>query len=174
MGLAEAPRRRRRAPYACRAAGPPGRRASAGPVPGVTEPMFPEPPSSSEESGSVAPASAGFLIRTDGAARGNPGPASAGAALYDLRRGDARDPRAAPDASISDYLGVQTNNVAEYTGVVRALELAAELGAVEVHMLLDSKLIVEQLAGRWRVKDAKLIPLWANARQILAGFGRWS
>jgi len=136
--------------------------------------MFPEPPSGSEEPGSVAPARPGFLIRTDGAARGNPGPASAGAALYDLRRDDARDPRAAPDASISDYLGVQTNNVAEYTGVVRALELAAELGASEVHLLLDSKLIVEQLAGRWRVKGAKLIPLWANARQTLAGFTRWS
>ena len=139
----------------------------------MTEPMFPEP-SSSEEPGSAAPPRRGFLIRTDGAARGNPGPASAGAALYDLRRPDARDPRADPDASISDYLGVQTNNVAEYTGVVRALELAAELGASEVHMLLDSKLIVEQLAGRWRVKDAKLIPLWAAARQTLGGFSRWT
>ena len=116
----------------------------------------------------------GFIIRTDGAARGNPGPASAGAALYDLRRADARDPRAAPDASISDYLGVQTNNVAEYTGVVRALELAAELGASEVDLLLDSKLIVEQLAGRWRVKDPKLIPLWAAARATLHEFSRWT
>ena len=79
-----------------------------------------------------------------------------------------------PDASISDYLGVQTNNVAEYTGVVRALDLATELGAREVHLLLNSKLIVEQLAGRWRVKDAKLIPLWTAARQSLGGFTRWS
>jgi ribonuclease HI len=116
----------------------------------------------------------GFIIRTDGAARGNPGPASAGAALYDLRRADARDPRAAPDASISDYLGIQTNNVAEYTGLVRALELAAELGATEVHLLLDSKLIVEQVSGRWRVKDSKLIPLWAACRGTLGGFRRWT
>jgi len=116
----------------------------------------------------------GFLIRTDGAARGNPGPASLGAALYDLARPDARDPRARPDASISEYLGVQTNNVAEYTGVVRALELARELEAREVHLMLDSKLIVEQLAGRWRVRDAKLIPLWTAARRTLAGFERWS
>ncbi len=116
----------------------------------------------------------GFVIRTDGAARGNPGPASLGAALYDLARQDARDDRAAPDASISDYLGVQTNNVAEYTGVVRALQLAQDLGAREVHLLLDSKLIVEQLAGRWRVKDAKLIPLWTAARRTLSGFERWS
>ncbi len=116
----------------------------------------------------------GFLIRTDGAARGNPGPASLGAALYDLARPDARDPRARPDASISEYLGVQTNNVAEYTGTLRALGLAHELGAREVHLLLDSKLIVEQLTGRWRVKDAKLIPLWAACRQTLGGFERWS
>ena len=116
----------------------------------------------------------GFVIRTDGAARGNPGPASLGAALYDLRRSDARDPTAQPDAWISEYLGVQTNNVAEYTGVVRALDLAFELGAAEAHLLLDSKLIVEQLTGRWRVKDAKLIPLWTSARQRLAGFARWS
>jgi ribonuclease HI len=121
-----------------------------------------------------APVGRAFVVRTDGAARGNPGPASAGAALFDLARADARDPRASPDASISDYLGIQTNNVAEYTGVVRALELARELGASEVHMLLDSKLIVEQLSGRWRVKDPKLIPLWAAARGTLGGFRRWT
>ena len=122
----------------------------------------------------AAPPRRGFVIRTDGAARGNPGPASLGAALYDLERPDARDHRAAPDASISDYLGIQTNNVAEYTGTVRALALARELGAREVHLLLDSKLIVEQLAGRWRVKDAKLIPLWTACRQTLATFERWT
>jgi probable phosphoglycerate mutase len=116
----------------------------------------------------------GFVIRTDGAARGNPGLASLGAALYDLERPDARDHRATPDATISEFLGVQTNNVAEYTGTVRALELARELGATEVHLLLDSKLIVEQLAGRWRVKDAKLIPLWSAARQTLGSFTRWT
>ena len=114
------------------------------------------------------------MVRTDGAARGNPGPASAGAALIDLARADARDPRARPDATISEFLGVQTNNVAEYTAVVRAVALASELGAREVVLLLDSKLIVEQLHGRWRVKDAKLQPLWAEAKSILGGFQRWS
>jgi ribonuclease HI len=110
---------------------------------------------------------AGFVVRTDGAARGNPGPASAGAVLIALSRSDARHPLAAPDASISDYLGVQTNNVAEYTAVVRAIGLAVELGARRLELLLDSKLIVEQLAGRWRVKDLKLRPLWAQALQQL-------
>ena len=138
----------------------------------MTDTLFPE--FDDEDEPPPIAARRGFVIRTDGAARGNPGPASSGAALYDLTRPDARDDRAAPDASISDYLGVQTNNVAEYTAVVRALELAAELGAREVHLLLDSKLIVEQLAGRWRVKDTKLIPLWTAARRSLAGFDRWS
>jgi probable phosphoglycerate mutase len=131
-------------------------------------------PSSGRPSARGLPVLSGYVVRTDGAARGNPGPASAGAVLIDLARHDARDPRAAPDATISEFLGVQTNNVAEYTAVVRALALAAELGAREVVMLLDSKLIVEQLAGRWRVKDAKLIPLWEAARRTLRGFDRWS
>ena len=116
---------------------------------------------------SSSTSTAGFVVRTDGAARGNPGPASAGAVLIALSRPDARQPLAAPDASISDYLGVQTNNVAEYTAVVRAIALALELGARRLELLLDSKLIVEQLAGRWRVKDAKLRPLWAEALQQL-------
>ena len=110
---------------------------------------------------------AGFVVRTDGAARGNPGPASAGAVLIALTRADARDPLAAPDATISEYLGVQTNNVAEYTAVVRAIGLGLELGARRLELLLDSKLIVEQLAGRWRVKDAKLRLLWAEALRQL-------
>jgi ribonuclease HI len=109
----------------------------------------------------------GFVVRTDGAARGNPGPASAGAVLLSLARPDARNPRAVPDASISDYLGIQTNNVAEYTAVVRAVALGIELGARRLELLLDSKLIVEQISGRWRVKDAKLRLLWAEVLKLL-------
>jgi ribonuclease HI len=117
---------------------------------------------------------AAYVVRTDGAARGNPGPASLGAVLVDARRPDATEPDAAPDATISEYLGTQTNNVAEYTGVVRALELATELGAREAHLLLDSKLIVEQLEGRWRIKDPKLIPLHERASELLSALQRWS
>ncbi len=115
-----------------------------------------------------------FVIRTDGAARGNPGPASLGAVLIDAAAPDSGHPAAAPYASLSEYLGVRTNNVAEYTGVVRALEVASELGGREVDLLLDSNLIVEQLLGRWKVKDAKLQPLWAEARRRLAALDRWS
>lgn len=139
----------------------------------------PEPDDSTERRPSIPPRGAqgraahpsqspvGFVVRTDGAARGNPGPASAGAVLISLARPDARDHRAVPDASISDYLGIQTNNVAEYTAVVRAVTLGIELGARRLELLLDSKLIVEQLAGRWRVKDAKLRLLWAEALKLL-------
>ena len=86
----------------------------------------------------------------------------------------SRRPDAQPIATISEYLGTQTNNVAEYTAVVRALALARELGAEAVEMLLDSKLIVEQLHGRWRIKDSKLIPLHAEATASLARFARWT
>jgi probable phosphoglycerate mutase len=115
-----------------------------------------------------------LIIRTDGAARGNPGPASLGAVLIDASGSGARRPDAVPLATISQYLGIQTNNVAEYLAVVRALALAEEMGATTVDMLLDSKLIVEQVNGRWRVKDAKLIPLHAEVRARLARLGRWS
>ena len=115
-----------------------------------------------------------IVIRTDGAARGNPGPASLGAALIDGSRADALDPSAQPDATISEALGHQTNNVAEWTGVVEALKLAQRLGAERVDLFLDSKLIVEQLNGRWRVKDAKLQGLFAEASRRLGALRRWS
>ena len=114
-----------------------------------------------------------LLIRSDGAARDNPGPASAGAVLIDAARPDAGDPDAPPLSVVARPLGIQTNNVAEYTALLLALQEAHRLEAVEVDLRLDSKLIVEQLHGRWRVKDAKLRPLWAEARQSLAGFARW-
>jgi probable phosphoglycerate mutase len=94
--------------------------------------------------------------------------------LVDGTRPDAFDPLATPDATISEYLGRQTNNVAEWTGVVRALGLARRLGAERVDLFLDSKLIVEQLQGRWRVKHPNLQPLWAEAKAILTGFRLWS
>ena len=142
-------------------------RLSLGLVDGPTE--------ATDRDGPGRGAETGFVVRTDGAARGNPGPASCGAVLLRLDRADARHPTAQPDASISDYLGIRTNNVAEYTGVLRAVRLAAELGARRVELLLDSKLIVEQLSGRWRVKDAKLQPLWADTlRTLRAMAGGWS
>ena len=114
------------------------------------------------------------VIRTDGAARGNPGPASSGAVIIDASRPGALSPDAPPVAVISRPLGIQTNNYAEYTGVILALEKATALGAREVDLVLDSMLIVEQLTGRWKVKHPAIRPLAARAQALLAGFERWS
>lgn len=135
----------------------------------VTAPLWPD-----EDGGAPPKPGKRLIVRTDGAARGNPGPASLGAVLIDGSLPGALDPSARPIATISAYLGRATNNVAEWTGVVRALALARELGADRVDLFLDSNLIVEQLHGRWRVKDAKLQPLWEEARRTLGGFRRWS
>ena len=115
-----------------------------------------------------------LILRADGAARGNPGPGSIGVVLVDATVPGATDPDATPLATVSEALGRTTNNVAEYTAVLRGLELAQQLGAREVDLLLDSQLVVEQLTGRWRVRDAKLVPLWTAVRQALAGFERWT
>ncbi len=115
-----------------------------------------------------------LIIRADGAARGNPGPAAAGAVLIDAALPGARSPDAAPLAVVARPLGNQTNNFAEYTAVVLALELAQRLGAEEVDLVLDSKLVVEQLHGRWRVRHPGLVGLHAEARRLLSGFRRWS
>jgi len=114
-----------------------------------------------------------LLIRSDGASRDNPGPASAGAVLIDASRPDAAHPDAPPLAIVARPLGIQTNNVAEYTALLMALEEAHRLGASEVDLRLDSKLIVEQVHGRWRVRDAKLKPLVSRAHELLGGFVRW-
>ncbi|MET1232669.1 MAG: ribonuclease HI family protein [Candidatus Limnocylindrales bacterium] len=115
-----------------------------------------------------------LVIRTDGAARGNPGPASCGAVLIDADDPDPYDPDALPVAVVARALGVRTNNVAEYAGLVLALREARRLGAEEVDLRLDSKLIVEQLNGRWRVKDAKLKGLFEECQRHLGAFRRWS
>ena len=115
-----------------------------------------------------------MVIRADGAARGNPGPAAAGAVIIDASRPDAYSPDAPSVAAIARPLGIQTNNYAEYHGVILALEKAAALGAREVDLVLDSMLIVEQLSGRWKVKHPAIKPLAARAHALLAGFDHWS
>ena len=115
-----------------------------------------------------------MVISADGAARGNPGPAAAGAVIIDASRPDAYSTDAPSVAAIARPLGIQTNNYAEYHGVILALEKAAALGAREVDLVLDSMLIVEQLSGRWKVKHPAIKPLAARAHALLAGFDHWS
>jgi ribonuclease H / adenosylcobalamin/alpha-ribazole phosphatase len=87
---------------------------------------------------------------------------------------DAERPGSQPLAMISRPLGIQTNNYAEYMAVIFALERAHDLAATEVRLVLDSKLVVEQLAGRWKVRHPAIRPLVDRALELLAGFERWS
>jgi len=100
------------------------------------------------------------IIEADGGSRGNPGPAAYGAVLTDAETGDVL----AEDGST---IGVASNNVAEYAGLIAGLKLAAELApeaAVEVRM--DSKLVVEQMSGNWQIKHPSMKPLAAEAKQL--------
>ncbi|MEV5649440.1 bifunctional RNase H/acid phosphatase [Nocardia sp. NPDC052254] len=105
------------------------------------------------------------IVEADGGSRGNPGPAGYGAVIWD-------SDRATVLAERREFLGVTTNNVAEYRGLIAGLAAAAELGARIVEVRMDSKLVVEQMSGRWKVKHAAMIPLAERARQLVAGFDR--
>jgi ribonuclease HI len=113
-----------------------------------------------------APA-AGRLIRvySDGAARGNPGPAGAGAVLTDSAGNVI--------ARLGRYLGKQTNNVAEYEGLLLGLKHARELGYREVEVRADSQLLIRQLKGEYAVRHAGLKPLHAEALRLLRNFDRF-
>jgi probable phosphoglycerate mutase len=102
-----------------------------------------------------------FIIEADGASRGNPGHASYGAVILNANTGDVVAERAA-------VLGHATNNVAEYSGLIAGLEVIASLdpqAIVEVRM--DSKLVVEQMSGRWQIKSPDMRTLAMRAREIL-------
>lgn len=114
-----------------------------------------------------------LILRTDGACRGNPGPASIGAALYDRAIPGSERHDAEPIATVSAAIGTTTNNVAEWKAVIAGVELALEVGVASLELLLDSNLVAEQLHGRWRVRDAKLVPLHAEATALLARVPRW-
>ncbi len=103
------------------------------------------------------------LVEADGGSRGNPGPAGYGAVLRDAATGEVLAER-------SEAIGTATNNVAEYRGLIAGLAAAAELGADEVEVRMDSKLVVEQMCGRWQIKHPGLRPLAAEAAQLVGGF----
>ena len=102
------------------------------------------------------------VVEADGGARGNPGPAGYGAVVRGLD-GTVLAERA-------EAIGLATNNVAEYRGLIAGLEAAAELGASEVEVRMDSKLVIEQMSGRWQVKHPGLRPLAARAAALAATF----
>jgi ribonuclease HI len=106
-----------------------------------------------------------LTVYFDGGARGNPGPAAIGAVVVD----EAQDPPTVV-ATVSECIGDATNNVAEYRAVIAGLEQAFSLRPRVVHVRGDSKLVIEQLAGRWRVKQPHLVPLHERARALLREF----
>lgn len=107
-----------------------------------------------------------LVVHVDGGARGNPGPAAAAAVL------------STPDGEVVDEaheaLGVATNNVAEYRGLLLGLRRARELGADEVEVVNDSELVAKQVNGLYKVKHPDMKPLHAEAKAALSGFARWS
>ena len=106
------------------------------------------------------------VVHVDGGARGNPGPAAA-AAVVSTPEGEVLD-------RASELLGEQTNNVAEYHGLLLGLRRARALGATEVEVINDSELVARQVAGAYKVKHAALKPLHAEALALLDGFDAWS
>ena len=99
-----------------------------------------------------------FKIYTDGGARGNPGPSGIGGVI--------KSPLGSVLVEISEYIGEATNNVAEYTAVLRTLKKAKEIGIKNIDLYADSKLVVEQLSGRWKVKEPTLKELVKNILEI--------
>ena len=107
-----------------------------------------------------------LVVNVDGGARGNPGPAAI-AAVVQGADGAVLEER-------GERIGEATNNVAEYRALLLGIERGAALGASEIELVGDSELIVKQIKGEYKVKDAGMRELHAEAKRALAGFERWS
>ncbi len=101
-----------------------------------------------------------LIMEADGGSRGNPGPAAYGTVVREGSTGRLLAERA-------DYLGITTNNVAEYTGLLTGLLFCATLGDVRVDVRLDSKLVVEQMTGRWKIKHGNMRELAMQVRAAI-------
>src|ERR1039457_1020822 len=114
----------------------------------------------------VWPVTRQFIVEADGGSRGNPGPAGYGALVRDAQTGEVL-------TEIAESLGRATNNVAEYSGLVAGLRTAADLApGADVEVRMDSKLVVEQMSGRWQIKHPDMRPLAAAARDAASRLGR--
>ena len=104
-----------------------------------------------------------LIIEADGGSRGNPGLSGAGAVVIDAASGNIL-------REISEAVGIATNNVAEYSAVIFALEAAFEIDpAAEIVVRMDSKLVVEQMSGRWKIKHPDMLALGARVQQLISG-----
>jgi probable phosphoglycerate mutase len=107
-----------------------------------------------------------LLVEADGGSRGNPGAAGYGAVVRDATTGELL-------AEVSESIGRATNNVAEYSGLLAGLRAAGRLApGAEAEVRMDSKLVVEQMSGRWRIKHPDLRALAAEAQQAARALGR--
>jgi ribonuclease HI len=107
-----------------------------------------------------------IVVNVDGGARGNPGPAAIGVVLR--RDGDEVVEK------VGETIGEATNNVAEYRALLRGIELAAEHGASELELIGDSELVVRQVEGRYKVKNAGMKELHDQVKRALRDFDSWS
>jgi ribonuclease HI len=107
-----------------------------------------------------------MTVNVDGGARGNPGPAAIGVVV--------RDADGEVVESVGEAIGRATNNVAEYRALLRGVELAAAHGATELELIGDSELVVRQIEGRYKVKNAAMKELHAETKKALADFDDWS
>src|SRR5687768_2339062 len=105
-----------------------------------------------------------FRLRTDGGARGNPGPAGIGVVL--------EDSSGQVIAELSEGIGWATNNVAEYQGLIAGLKLALSQEVSRLDVFMDSLLVIEQMKGKYRVKHPGLKPLHASAKELASKFER--
>jgi ribonuclease HI len=104
-----------------------------------------------------------LLIEADGGSRGNPGLSGSGAIVVDSASGELL-------AEIGLYGGIASNNVAEYKGMIAGVKRALEIDPnAELHIRMDSKLVVEQMMGRWKIKHPSMAELAAEARELLTG-----
>ena len=109
-----------------------------------------------------------LVVEADGGSRGNPGPAGYGAVVRDATTGEVL-------AEVSESIGRATNNVAEYSGLIAGLRAAAAIArGADVEVRMDSKLVVEQMSGRWQIKHPDMRPLAATARETARALGRVS
>jgi broad specificity phosphatase PhoE/ribonuclease HI len=116
----------------------------------------------------VTPRTRTLVVEADGGSRGNPGPAGYGALVRDPETGEVLE-------EISESLGRATNNVAEYSGLVAGLQAAARIAPqADVEVRMDSKLVVEQMSGRWQIKDPNLRSLARTAQDAARQLGQVS